>query len=248
MSIQHGQEEVLKLLRNTGIPKATSSYQPMGHQELITKINNLVSETCPHLELDQSRYSSARDGQQMFGVNTYRSMTDEKWNGLQPSIGFRNSYDKTMSVGIATGAQVIVCDNGMFEGDMITARKHTTNLNDMWDDVACLISDMESTMDDQLYFKSHAEEQPFSSKQGWELLGVLIGSKLIKPQTASLAYQEWNKPSWEEFEPRTAWSFYNALTFAADRTAPMWRMTSHKVAKNITHEIIMDDTYLPNYA
>ena len=107
---------------------------------------------------------------------------------------------------------------------------------------------MESTMDDQLYFKSHAEEQPISNKEGWELLGVMLGSKQIKPNTASLAYQQWNNPSWEEFTPRTAWSLYNALTFAADRTAPMWRMNSHKVAKAIIHEVlwILDQNYNPS--
>jgi hypothetical protein len=62
----------------------------------------------------------------MFGV----------WNlalgngAMQYALGFRNSTDKTMVVGITAGTNVLVCDNLCFSGDFIAFRKHTSGLDE----------------------------------------------------------------------------------------------------------------------
>src|SRR5206468_3078013 len=46
------------------------------------------------------------------------------------ALGLRTSNDKTMSIQIAIGARVFVCDNLVFSGELIALkRKHTANLD-----------------------------------------------------------------------------------------------------------------------
>ena len=44
------------------------------------------------------------------------------------SIGFRNSYNKSISAGFCAGSRVIVCSNLMFTGDIVRIRRHTRNI------------------------------------------------------------------------------------------------------------------------
>jgi hypothetical protein len=43
-------------------------------------------------------------------------------------LGFRNSYDKSMQVGVVGGSRVIVCSNMMFAGDFKALAMHNGNL------------------------------------------------------------------------------------------------------------------------
>jgi hypothetical protein len=45
------------------------------------------------------------------------------------AVGFRHATDKSMSIQIAVGARVFVCDNMSFHGDLIAIRKHTSKLD-----------------------------------------------------------------------------------------------------------------------
>lgn len=42
---------------------------------------------------------------------------------------------------------------------------------------------------------------------------------ILSPRTIHTAIKEWRAPSFEEFQPRTAWSLFNAVTFASGNRA-----------------------------
>jgi hypothetical protein len=44
-------------------------------------------------------------------------------------VGIRNSHDKAFAAGIIAGAQVLVCDNLCFSGEILLARKHTGHIH-----------------------------------------------------------------------------------------------------------------------
>lgn len=60
-------------------------------------------------------FGLANKGQRMFGASpiTNKDHVDDE---VRLMIGFRNSYDRTMSVGICFGSKVFVCDNMAFSG------------------------------------------------------------------------------------------------------------------------------------
>ena len=50
---------------------------------------------------------------------------NDEWGTV---VGLRNSHDKRFPAGLAMGAAPFVCDNLAFNGQVVLARKHTTNI------------------------------------------------------------------------------------------------------------------------
>lgn len=138
---------------------------------------------------------------------------------LVPSIGIRNSHDKSFSLSVLCGARVVVCANGMMVGEYHIRRKHTSGIN--------LFEQIEMAMDafvrctgaivnqvrelslaalDERHANhlvvEAAREGAFSSSQ---ILDIVRG------------YQE---PQHEEFQPRNRWSLYNACTEVMKKQSP----------------------------
>ena len=138
------------------------------------------------------------------------------------SVAFRNSYDRSMAVGIAIGASVFVCDNLALCGDIVVVKKHTKNV---W-------TELEDTAIATLYKSQHRFEQIIADAEtlkGWALtdddafrtMGYLFGNDIISPRQLTVVKDEWLKPEHQEFQPRNMWSFYNACTEALKSCPPM---------------------------
>lgn len=101
------------------VPASTRTYAPVSHRDLIEAVKEELDKR--GLVLKDERYQHNRSGQQLFG-----HMTVGGGNGEQDlALGFRNSYDKSLLLGAAAGARVIVCSNLMFAGDFKVQKMHT---------------------------------------------------------------------------------------------------------------------------
>ena len=114
--------EALDLILSAAVPASTKTYSPLSHLDLITSVKEQLDKR--GLKVKDERYQENRKGQQMFG-----HLTVEGFNGEQDMcLGFRNSYDKSMQVGVVGGSRVIVCSNMMFAGDFKALAMHNGNL------------------------------------------------------------------------------------------------------------------------
>lgn len=114
--------ESLDLILSAAVPASTKTYSPLSHLDLITSVKEQLDKR--GLTIKDERYQQNRQGQQMFG-----HMTVAGYNGDQDMcLGFRNSYDKSMQVGVVGGSRVIVCSNMMFAGDFKALAMHNGNL------------------------------------------------------------------------------------------------------------------------
>jgi hypothetical protein len=219
-----GKYATLEELREVPIPEETSTYKPVSHFDLAKNLAEVSSTLLRDYTLETTKYGLARDGAQLFGVHTYRNGSDSM--GL--SIGFRNSYDKSMSVGIAVGASVFVCDNLALTGDISFARKHTTNV---WQTLEELI--ITTLYRSQHNFTKIVEDseilsgQYLSDNDAYRLIGLLYGNGIISPRQIPVVKREWLTPSHEEFADRSVWSMYNAVTEALKSTPPNRIMEKH---------------------
>lgn len=211
-------------LRHVPLPAETHTYKPVSHYDLATNLAEVSGSMLVDYELDRSQYGLARDGNQMFGVHTYRNGSESM--GL--SIGFRNSYDKSMSVGIAIGASVFVCDNLALTGEIAIARKHTSNV---WQDLEELT--ITTIYRSQHNFKRIVEDseimqrQDLSDNDAYRLIGLLYGNGVITPRQIPVVKKEWLTPSHPEFSDRNVWSLYNAATEALKSSPPNKIMEKH---------------------
>ena len=106
-------------------PKGTASWKPVKHSELITVLEQEIQKR--NLDIREQSYAVQREGAVLYGViDLWWRKTEE----FAAAIGVRTANDKSLSLQIAVGMRVFVCDNLAFAGDLIALRrKHTAGLN-----------------------------------------------------------------------------------------------------------------------
>ena len=222
-------------LASIPLPKETRTYKPVPHQALVSMLGTIASDLLPEFELVNTQFGLARDGQQMFGVHTFKNGS----SAMGLSIGFRNSYNKSLSVGIAVGGQVFVCDNLCLQGDVTVLKKHTLNV----------VASLESLALSAIYKSRSAFNQiqedaevmkgiPLSDEDAYRTIGLIYGHGIITPRQIPVVKKEWLEPSHDVFENRNLWSFYNAVTEALKSSPPQSIMERHlAIHKQLTNHV-----------
>ena len=111
--------QIREALIKTAIPQMTETYMPVPNKVLIEDLYEKLDKK--NMKIVSERYDHNREMTQMFGVVTVDYGDEEQ----RMSIGFRNSYDKSLAVGFVAGSSVIVCSNLCFAGEIKMLRKHT---------------------------------------------------------------------------------------------------------------------------
>ena len=216
-------EVKLEQLEAIEMPEPTRTYVPVSHYDLAMNVGS-IGERVIDKELHSKRFGLARKGQHMFATYTFKNDEDE----VGMSIGFRNSYDKSMSIGVCVGAKVFVCENLMMTGEVTFMRKHTGNI---LDELNSLIFKVLYNSEDKFVQlqedKESMKEIPINNQRAWETMGVLFGKGIINTPQISIMRKEWKDPSHDEFNNDSLWSLYNAGTEALKTCSPTRMMSSH---------------------
>lgn len=206
------------------LPEETDSYTPVSHYHLADKLLTISQDILTDYTLIGEKYALARQGQQMFAFLQFKNSETDM--GL--ALGFRNSYDRSMSVGLAVGASVFVCDNLALTGDIAIMKKHTKNVWATLEDLA--ISTVYKSQKNFQQLVCDADRMkgfPLTNEGAFGLMGVMFGKEIISPRQISVALSDWNRPYHEEFKPRNLWSLYNCFTEALKTSPPISIMENH---------------------
>ena len=228
LMLHRGAQEVSKdQLDLVPLPPETDSYQPVSHYHLADKLLTIGQDILTDYVLVGENYALARAGQQLFAVLKFQEKTSELANmGL--SIGFRNSYDRSMSIGIAIGASVFVCDNLALSGEVSVMKKHTKNVWDSLEDLAITTLYKSGRNFEQIVCDSETmKARPMEDDLAFQMMGLLFGKGIISPRQLTVVKDKWLKPDHAEFQPRNQWSLYNACTEALKTAPPSTIMEKH---------------------
>lgn len=192
-------------------PRATDSWQPIPHHQLIQTVQRTLATT--KLSIGTQAHSLTHDGSRYFGlmeIQSQKASVDYTW-----VLGLRNSHDKTFPAGIVAGASVFVCDNLSFSGEVKFARKHTRFINrDLPQLVERSIGLLLEKWHDQdrriEAYKEHEIHDPEAHDLVIRACDVGVCSNRLIPAVL----QEWREPVHEEFVERNAWTLFNAFTEA----------------------------------
>jgi len=223
-----GSEQVTRsMVDAVPVPDATKTWHPVAYGQAIDFLQSEVKRQLG-LEVESEGYGLNAKGDQMFALLTLK--TDSQESGL--SIGLRQSYNKSLALGVAVGGQVFVCDNLCFDGDAFkVVRKNTLNV---WTDFRRLVTEQVAAA-----LGHHAKMEkdvallkaiPCHERRGYALLGVAQGEGVLTPTQATVAYGDWQKPRHEEFSERNLWSLYNCVTEGLKKGAPARTLDRHAVA------------------
>lgn len=196
---------------NVPLPQKTDTYIPVSHEYLINEVKEQLDKK--GLSVERSKYYVSHGGNRLIGYYDIRVGGNEEL-GLR--LGFRNSYDKSMSVAIVSGAQVWICSNGLVSSDGISfIRKHTGNVIK---EVNQTIKDSMSQLEDTFLGLARQVENMknigVSKKDAASLYGrAFLLSDLFSLKQLISIKNELNKPTFPEFKEDSLWSVYNHATY-----------------------------------
>lgn len=216
------------------VPAHTHSWRPVPYEEAIGFLKSTIDSALPYT-LESEEYGMSKDGNQMFGVLTLD--TGDRDQGM--AIGIRQSYDKSLALGIVCGSQVFVCDNLCFSGDAFkVVRKNTTNV---WGDFRRLVNLQVGASQahyETVLWETHAMKRvPVSLDRGHEILGRALGQGILTPNQATVAFGDWRQARHAEFEDRNLWSLYNCVTEGLKKGRPATLLDRYTTAHAFMNSI-----------
>lgn len=223
-------------------PQQTNTYQPLNHYDFACNVQQVASDLLTDYRFDSQQYALSKDGQKMFGLITYINPSSEN-EVLKYAIGIRNSYDKSISAGVAAGnGVIIICDNLVMSGDIVVMRKHTgENMHeDLHDQIVTAIYKSQHQFSRLSEDVTKMKQIPMAIQDKFKYLGLLTGEGILSPTQSSKAYREIWEPTHEEFATDTLWSGYNAATEALKSSAPQNIVKMHTKLHSITKELYLN--------
>jgi hypothetical protein len=197
---------------------------PVSHYHLADKFLTISQDILRDYALVGESYGIARQGNQLFAVLKFENGKAE----IGLSIAFRNSYDRSMALGMAIGASVFVCDNLALSGEIVVMKKHTKNVwNELEETAIATIYKSQKNHEQIVCDAGTMRTLPMGNNEAFRTMGLLFGNDIISPRQLTVLKDEWLKPSHQEFEPRNLWSFYNAATESLKSSPPVTIMEKH---------------------
>ena len=204
-------------LASAPVPEETDSYVPVPHGRFVEEVELHVPRF--GLTITEERFALAKDGRQMFGVLTCANGNNHKDYAL--AIGLRSSYDRSLAVGLVAGTHVFCCDNLAFSGEASMHRKHTANVfRDLPDLIYQMLSKVSSMRKRQEAEIAAWKARELGPTDAHHLMVETIRARALPASRLPKVIEAWEEPKHVDFQPRTAWSLFNAFTEVAKSRSP----------------------------
>ena len=201
-------------------PEATNTHRPISHATLVEVI--LESLTYRRLDVVRDEYAVTPDGMRLFGFLE----VNIEHGGVRLALVFRNSHDKTFSLGLLAGYRTFCCDNLAFHGEFVAiAKKHTKNV--ALDEVIGVGVDRVQRHFQKLTATLDAwrdYQLPDASAKAVIYDAFVAGGLDVPKRLAPAVHRHYFEPQHEEFRPRTFYSLSNAFTSSFKGLDPIRQM------------------------
>ncbi len=214
------------------VPEPTDTYQPLSNEELVLMINKVAA--IHGVKLTDEQLGTDLKGQRFFGVYTVEGF-DFFGGKIKLTLGFCNSYNKSMSGRMCMGGEVTVCSNRHFYAftdkatgiNMMATHEHRKNIRDgLYQRINAAFASIDDFREQQEIFFGHLTERPLFQEDAYHLI-VRAAQANVLNKTSILTVaeeydfqhrgpdteEEYKRRLWHpEFKPRTAYSLFQAFT------------------------------------
>ena len=217
-------------------PSPTATHKPVSHIKVLQTVEKALLQR--RVTITGQAHGLTHDGARYFGLLEVLSPTGADMHWV---VGIRNSHDKTFAAGIVAGAQVLVCDNLCFSGEVMLARKHTGHIHRDLPVIA------EQTVDKMrgYWFEHRQRVDAYKHKRvtdtrAHDLVIRSVDAGVMANSYVPKVLKEWREPSHDVFRPRDLWSLQNAFTevfkgrvdLLPDRTMKLHKLLDAQVGLN----------------
>ena len=214
------------------VPQATNTYGPVAHETLFELVENEITHN--NWTVDNIRYRGAMNNDI---VIAYYTLATKNNLPVQPMIGIINSYNKTRRVGIACGARVTICMNGMISGEATAAQMHRSKVMDhLYQMIHDTLKSLRKTFSEiNQDINDLKEYQLDGMTEVSHILGELyIRDGILTSTQTSVVKNEISDSEHFAMQEGTdsfnSWNLYNNITEALKRSHPLYEFEDyHKV-------------------
>lgn len=198
-------------------PPPSNSHFPVPHIDLYNLAVNSF-KAWGH-EITSESHGLTKDGNRYFG---YFDLKAGPGGDYGYAAAIRGSHDKSMSKALAFGTHVFCCDNMALDGEITMRRKHTR----------FIMRDLERLIYNsigKLAAKQVALDHRIAAYKACDLddrdADHIATNAMLQNVITTSQYKkvitEYRSPTHEEFEPRTLWSLFNAVTEVSKGTSDL---------------------------
>jgi hypothetical protein len=234
---------VADLEGKTGGWVPTERWKPIAHGAFVDQV--VESAEMRGFDVESERWQTSADGFRLYGSIDFTKSSEGRHpqidlpDGVGLALGIIHANDGSRAATIAVGARVFVCSNGMITGEFVFSRKHTSGL-DLGETVEGAIDRFATGAREIPKTIEDLRSIPLDSTRTTDHLLVSMGRRGVLPWSQiGKVEKEWREPRHPEFEPRNAWSFYNATTEVA-KGISIRKQAGVLVA---TRELLLDPFY-----
>jgi hypothetical protein len=196
-------------------PLGEGIHRPIPHIQLVDLVTDSLRSA--GLVVTGEAHALSKNKQRYFGLlqvdleqRDSTAIKDFSW-----VVGLRNAHDKTFPATVCAGSRVFVCDNLAFNGEIMLARRHTTNvlrdLPQLTNRAVGLLSAKWNDLETQVKaYKAHE----LDDRHAHDVVVKMLEAGVFGCTTLPKVLNEFREPRHEEFlkEGRTAWTMMNAVT------------------------------------
>lgn len=206
----------MELSQLLAVPKpiATNTYSPISHDEIHDTIMKEIKDNAFSLT---NTYIKSRNGKNCIVMY---SLVDDLASYQDPEIGirvgFKNSYDRTMSFGFALGSEVFICGNGMVSGEYTIKKQHRMKDVSIYakELIHNYFGQIRAEHNDNLAFAKELKSRDVTEADAQRIIGELfINNKIItQAQLRKMSSEMYNSDKFNSFKNGndiTAWDLYN---------------------------------------
>ena len=197
-------------LQQIKTPDPEGIWNPLPHTTIFQTMMDAL--TTSKYQVMQAVHAVSANGANYFGlaqVNADFLETDEY--GL--IVGFRNSHSKQFSASMVAGAQVFICDNLAFSGEVSFKHKHTTNVLDKLPELFLMgVSKLNSLYLSQERRYSAYKEHEIDPARAAEIIVNLYRERVFNSREVGHMIDIYDSPEFEEYGRDSAWTLFNAGT------------------------------------
>jgi hypothetical protein len=200
-------------LQRCVLPERTKSWVPISHATVVETARKALVEAGYFIRAEKLAIS--HEGKRFFGTLDLATNLCPN-NSITLAVGLRNSVDQKFPMGMCAGSRVFVCSNLSFSAEVMVKRKHSINgIQHFTNDIATAVTKladfkaMETARIDALQNCAISDDEAESY-----LLRAAVDKKIIPLRLLPQVLHDWRTPAHEEFQCRTAWSLFNAITSA----------------------------------
>jgi hypothetical protein len=210
-----GAKEVTReALATVAAPPPTKTWFPIKHSDVLDAMLETVDQT--GFAVEKMRLALSRQGSQFFGTLDLRCPIAE---GVSLAVGIRNSINQTLPLGFVAGTRVFVCDNLAFRAELLVSRKHTTNGRTRFREaIVRAVGELETFRAVESRRIELMRAADITDIEAESLILRAYERRIVSHRLLPDVIRGWREPGHDDFQARTKWSLFNAVTGAlADR-------------------------------